>query len=140
MRICSKCSENNTDTAKFCRKCGRSFLNEIGTYNANPVSGELDVHVDTANGTSSPNELQQLLNKEATKHANKELLIGFVVFLLGALITLFGYISASEGGTYYIFYGPIIYGFYRFARGFCYRIKPNILVNRMLRELKNNAL
>jgi hypothetical protein len=46
-----------------------------------------------------------------------DMLIGGLWIAGGLLITFGTYALASNGGTYFITYGPVIYGVYRFIRG-----------------------
>jgi hypothetical protein len=50
----------------------------------------------------------------------KDMLVGALVCIAGALLTYFSYQSAATragGGTYRIFYGAVIFGALRFFRG-----------------------
>jgi hypothetical protein len=44
------------------------------------------------------------------KRGLRNMLIGGALFVVGSCITLISYMSADEGGVYWLFYGPIIYG------------------------------
>ncbi len=44
------------------------------------------------------------------KRGLRNMLIGGALFLGGSCITLVSFLSAEDGGTYWLFYGPIIYG------------------------------
>jgi hypothetical protein len=54
---------------------------------------------------------------EIRKGAMKQLGVGFLMFVIGVLITVATYSMASNGGIYVVAYGPIIFGAISILRG-----------------------
>lgn len=60
---------------------------------------------------------------------------GFIWTLGGALLSGFTYQAASvDGGTYFIFWGAMLYGVIRMLRGLFYVVFPKALINRAIRD------
>jgi len=80
-------------------------------------------HPETAAETHARLQSQQAAIEMAArerrrKSAGADILIGLVLCLLGIVITVATYNSASRsGGTYVVAYGPIIFGAIRFFKG-----------------------
>lgn len=55
------------------------------------------------------------INYEA---AQKDMMFGALFFFGGLMVTWVTYTMASPGGIYLLAYGPIIYGVFRFVKGF----------------------
>lgn len=71
-------------------------------------------------------------------NANKTLIYGlvtkgFIVVLVGILITYGSLILAAEGDTFTIFYGLVIWGFYLLLKALYYSIYPNA-INKLLEK------
>jgi hypothetical protein len=49
--------------------------------------------------------------------SKKAILVGAIWFILGVWITVGSYREASNGGTYYVAWGAIIYGFIKLFKG-----------------------
>lgn len=115
---CSNCSQNNGSDAKFCSKCGEKVAN-------NEDVGSVDKYFS--------NKKQSLI-EEAKILAEDEMKQGVIWFVIGLAITGGGWIFASEGGTYYVLYGAMIYGVYKLVRGFWYKMKPELLLEKVEEE------
>ena len=58
-------------------------------------------------------------------HTNSTTIIGVIICLAGVLLTVFGYASASGGGTYTVWWGAIVVGFFVFIKGIMQGDKPS---------------
>lgn len=57
-------------------------------------------------------------NTVKTEKAKRDMIIGALFLFGGIAVTVYTYTAASNGGgRYFLAYGPIIYGGYRFFRG-----------------------
>jgi len=83
-------------------------------------------------------EKKSLLIGEAKKMAESEMKQGVVWFILALVITFGSYLFTSEGGTYYVFWGAMIYGIYRLIRGFWYKLNPESLLQKAEDQTKND--
>jgi hypothetical protein len=64
------------------------------------------------------------LEKSLLEKANNTLALGIIALLLGLMITIVTYISASQqGGRYLVTFGVIAFGIGYIIKGFVYRIK-----------------
>ncbi len=72
----------------------------------------------------------------ATQAANRELVVGAAIFAIAALVTFVWWRMAvadaeqDGSGNHMVFYGPMLYGVYRFVRGCWYRLDPHRLLDR----------
>lgn len=115
--FCENCKKENGEDAKFCLYCG-TRLNLGSSKNNN---GSVDKYFSSK---------RDLYINEAKKLANKEMITG-TVWLGGAIaITLGGYLFSPAGGTYYVLWGAMIYGGYRFFRGLGYKLNPESLLQK----------
>jgi hypothetical protein len=55
--------------------------------------------------------------REKRQRAGRKLLIGSAFLTGGGCITLVSFLAAEDGGTYWLFYGPMIYGFISLLSG-----------------------
>lgn len=61
--------------------------------------------------------------------AKNEMVKGALWLVVGALVSLIGYVAtSSDGGTYYVFWGAMAYGAYRFIRALYYWFNPSALL------------
>ena len=64
------------------------------------------------------------LEKKLVEKANTTLALGIISLLLGLMVTIITYISASQhGGRYYITFGAITFGLGYSIKGLVYRIR-----------------
>jgi DnaJ-domain-containing protein 1 len=68
----------------------------------------------------------------ARKRAIRMVLTGACWFFGGSIVTGLAYSSAPEGGNYFVFYGPILYGLYELARGLYYLASPDSLIRKSI--------
>jgi hypothetical protein len=130
--FCSNCGKQISEGATFCGKCGHQITSQGNK--ASSVTEKL---------TYSPEELEQahcylLLIEQAKKTANKEMFKGIAWAVLGLLITVIGYAIVSDGETYFVFWGLVIYGAYIFIRGLYWRISPKSLFKKAFEATPDN--
>lgn len=121
--FCKKCGNKVEIEAKFCTNCGCTVKSKC-TY-----EGSVDKYFE--------NKRTDLI-VEVKKKANNEMLQGVVWFALALLITLGSYVFASDGESYQVLIGAIIYGVYRLVRGFWYKLNPESLIENVESKLGNN--
>ncbi len=117
---CTNCGQNNDSDAKFCSKCGKGMTK-------NEEEGSVDRYFK--------NKKQSLI-EEAKALAEGEMKQGVIWFVIGLVITGGGWLFASEGGTYYVLWGAMIYGIYKLIRGFWYKMNPESLLEKAEEESK----
>lgn len=115
---CSNCGYKLGSDSKFCTKCG---TNVSHSEKKESNEGSVDKYF---------NEQKKSLIEEAKTLADSEMKQGIIWFILALAITFGGYLLASGGGTYYIFWGAMIYGIYRLIRGFYYKLNPESLLQK----------
>ncbi len=59
------------------------------------------------------------------EEGTKDLIWGFGAFALGGLITALTWIFAGPGGTYFLMWGPMLYGGYRLVKGFTLKFRSS---------------
>ncbi|RJR29216.1 zinc-ribbon domain-containing protein [Candidatus Microgenomates bacterium] len=122
---CSNCNNEIKPGAKFCAHCGTKVETEVkGTLNE---PGSVDRYFK---------EQHTSLIEDAKILADSEMKQGVIWFVIGMAITGGTYLFASDGGTYYIFWGAMIYGIYRLIRGFWYKLNPESLLKKAESENK----
>ena len=121
---CSNCKGENKPGSKFCTQCGTKLDNE---NMQGKELGSLDRYFT---------EQHKSLIEEAKVLADGEMKQGVIWFILALVITAGSYLFASDGGTYYIFWGAMIYGVYRLVRGFWYKLNPESLLKKAASEEK----
>lgn len=121
---CSNCDYKLDSNSKFCTKCGTSVSQPEKEESG---EGSVDKYF---------NEQKKSLIEEAKALADSEMKQGIIWFVIASAITFGGYLFASEGGTYYVFWGAMIYGIYRLIRGFYYKLNPESLLQKAEEEAK----
>lgn len=124
---CLNCKKQVDNDAKFCNFCGSCIERQNG---GTETVGAVDLYFKNRD-----NELLQ----EAKKMANGEMVQGIVWLIVGIIITGIGYISASEGGTYYVLWGAMVVGIYMFFRGLYYKLFPHQLIKKAEKNQKNDS-
>ncbi|MCD8506689.1 hypothetical protein LRY65_05345 [Candidatus Woesebacteria bacterium] len=66
--------------------------------------------------------------------AEGEMKQGVLWFVIALAITGGTWLFASEGDSYYVFWGAMIYGIYRLIRGFWYKMNPESLLQKAEKE------
>ena len=124
--FCTNCGNKISEKSAFCTECG------------NPATLKND-RISSASQTPAPSseEVEQayyylLLIEQAKKTANIEIAKGIGWAVIGLVITFITYSMASGGGTYFVFWGLVIYGAYIFLRGLFWRISPKSLLKKAL--------
>jgi len=120
---CANCGQNNELDAKFCTKCGT----EVEKNNHPETEGSVDRYFK---------DKKHSLIEEAKALAGSEMKQGIIWFVIALAITGGTWLFALGGGTYYVFWGAMIYGVYRLIRGFWYKINPESLLEKAEEESK----
>jgi len=123
---CSNCNHNNSSDAKFCTKCGFK-LEEV---KHTETEGSVDRYFK---------DKRHSLIEEAEALADDEMKQGVIWFVIALAITGGTWLFASEGGTYYVFWGAMIYGIYRLIRGFWYKMNPESLLEKAEKESEKES-
>jgi hypothetical protein len=74
------------------------------------------------------------------KAGQRNMLFGALWFIGGSAITFFTYQSASDGGSYFVFYGAIIFGFFQALAGFFQFISASRGQSALARHLAQAVL
>lgn len=117
---CTNCGQNNDLDAKFCSKCGERMPKP-------DEEGSVDRYFK--------NKKRSLI-EEARALAEGEMKQGVIWFVIGLVITGGGWLFTSEGETYYVLWGAMIYGVYKLIRGFWYKMNPKSLLEKAEEESK----
>jgi len=132
--FCSSCGKNIFINTKFCKFCGSRIQGEFQTnttsdnrYSKNEKKSEKIVAQKYQSRPENNHYIERLLAIEEKKVANREILIGVICIIVGLIITGVSYNAAEGGGTYYIFWGLIIYGGYRLIKGLAHSSKLPML-------------
>lgn len=118
---CPNCNSEIKSNAKFCIQCGTEI-----EVTATHEEGSVDRYFK---------EQHTSLIEEAKLLADSEMKQGVIWFIVGIVITGGTYLFASDGGTYYIFWGAMLYGVYRLIRGFWYKLNPESLLKNAEGEI-----
>ena len=102
---CSNCEKTIEVDSRFCQFCGHK-ANKKDTEIAE--QGSVDAYFENKHET---------LTEETKKVAIQEIITGVVFAAGGGIITWITYEAASDGGTYFVFWGLIIYGIYKIFKG-----------------------
>lgn len=81
--------------------------------------------------------VDNILLEEAKKVATKKVAIGAAWAIGGGALTAITYNAASDGGTYLIFWGAIIFGIWDILRGLYWLANPQALVDKAKRNMNN---
>lgn len=73
---------------------------------------------------------------EYSSFINDSIVRGYMNYLIGNIISIGGMYLAEEGGTYYLFWGLIFYGFYMIFKGIFFYIFPDKLAGLIEHSLK----
>lgn len=122
--FCHNCGTNIEDKDIFCGECGSNVNftkiennKEYVQKNKNPDNSDLNKLV-----------LEDYITRRVT---NSLIWKGIGFMLAGVVITLIAYSLASEGGTYFIFWGLSLYGFILLVKGLYFKIFPNKLLEKL---------
>jgi len=99
---CPNCKKHINENNKLCPYCGSKIVDETLTTR--------DLHA-------------YYLASQLKRVANKEILKGVLWFFAGTILTV---ISGLE----YLFWGAMVYGIYRLARGLYWRLNPQALLKK----------
>lgn len=123
--FCNNCKKVNSGDARFCLHCGA----ELSKDKAVVEEGSVDKYFA---------EQKVAFIEDAKRLADGEMKQGIIWFVIALVITFGSYLFASEGGTYYVFWGAMIYGIYRLIRGFWYKLNPESLLQKAEKEAKKD--
>jgi len=102
--ICKNCKKPVGVNEKFCGNCGAETIEKIPDER---------VHYNDSSQTDHDSEYGTTSNEGG----NGEIIAGIIILIIGAALTWITYEAASAGGTYYVFWGLIIYGGYKILKG-----------------------
>lgn len=74
--------------------------------------------------------LDDYLKRAAQQVAKTEMIKGLLWLIGGAIVTGITYSAAAPGGSYYVFWGAMAYGAFRFLRGLYHHANPRALLNK----------
>lgn len=143
---CGNCGKPITEDSIYCEFCGvkasskkRSKKLAQQEKKESVPTKELEKNDIKKEPPQSNEKLEQayyylLLLDQAKRTANTEMLKGIGWAVLGGLITYITYVMASDGGTYLVFWGLVIYGGYIFLKGLYYRISPKSLLDKVCED------
>jgi len=97
---CEKCGKTIDNNSKFCEFCGEKITKKISLQTPSPEAVFREEEASAEN-----------------PEARHEIFIGFVWVVIGVVITWGSYSLASDGGTYFVFWGLIVYGVYKIIKG-----------------------
>ena len=124
--FCTNCGNKVSEKSTFCTECGHpATLKNDAVSSASQTPAHSSEKVEQAH-------YYLLLIEQAKKTANIEIAKGIGWAGLGLVITFITYAMASDGGTYFVFWGLAIYGAYVFLRGLYWRISPKSLLKKAL--------
>ena len=107
---CDKCGNKIVKNERFCSRCGQKTKLEKIADRDTIVDYKIK-HLPSA---------KEILKSEAEKAANRMTKSGIILIIVGLALTGITYALAEPGGSYYIFWGLPIYGFYRLIKGLNY--------------------
>lgn len=105
--FCTNCGKKISGDSKFCEYCGGKITYE--------ETAKRDNIIDKKNKTSL--SVQEILDIEEKNAANRTIRSGIIFIVIGLALTGITYAFAEPGGSYYIFWGLPIYGFYLLIKG-----------------------
>ncbi len=73
--------------------------------------------IDSESAIAVVQNLQAQIREVKNKQANKDMLYGALWCIGGTVVTFVSMAAAEGGGTYYMFWGAIIFGAVQFIRG-----------------------
>lgn len=142
--FCKKCGKKSENSQKFCGYCGTKteeisfilkqkcpFCKEVINTDANECSNckriitEQVSNKKTQHSTSDKKHDKQAEYYDSSQKYstpknslnNSEVVVGVAMLLIGIALTWITYGAADGGGTYFVFWGLIIYGGYKIIKG-----------------------
>ncbi|MEX0998370.1 MAG: zinc ribbon domain-containing protein [Thermodesulfobacteriota bacterium] len=100
--LCKNCKKQIDKTEKFCGYCGANTK---------------EVNFILKSDTHTRNDFSHSYNHAEENSNHGEVTVGIVILLVGIALTWITYEAASGGGTYFVFWGLIIYGGYKILKG-----------------------
>lgn len=108
--ICGNCKKQINNDEKFCGYCGATTAEKIPDDRIQ-YSALNETHNRKTNFDFSDHD------NSSSSSGNGDIAVGVIVLIIGAALTWITYESASEGGTYFVFWGLMIYGGYKILKG-----------------------
>lgn len=100
--FCTSCGKKVSKNSKFCEYCGKKISRD-------EIAAKKQSKILLSD--------QEILNMEEKNTANQTTKKGIIFIILGLVLTGITYIFAEPGGSYYIFWGLPVYGFYLLIKG-----------------------
>jgi uncharacterized membrane protein len=85
--------------------------------------------------TDNPKSPEKQLDIYQIEYIRQRITKGFIIYVIGAGITLGSFFFAEEGGTFTLFYGAVLWGLFVIASGIFYFLFP-----KAIPEIENNQL
>lgn len=128
---CTNCGKQIDAESLYCRHCGAQVVDSVSEPPEQPSknTGSVDAYFENK---------QDVLLLEAKKAGASAMWEGVAWFFVGLVITAITYAFASPGGTYYIFYGAVLFGVYKLLRGFYYWLFPKQLLKTVEKQMAEN--
>ena len=126
---CLKCGKQVDKTSEYCGSCGTKLSLDDDKQTDSLINPVTEI------SSSDTKEENNLLLVEAIKAAQRMKKQGAIIFLLGLIFTAISYLSAKEGGTYYVVWGLMFYGTYKFLEGYNYVRNPQALIRKVQKKV-----
>lgn len=127
--FCKNCGKKIAGPDILCQSCGGNKM-PIEQQAVGMVPNISKVPAGSQYQAGTNNSVHDLLIKEVRKIAMKEITTGIGWAALGGIITAVTYAMASDGGTYFVFWGLIIVGGYKILKGLYYLASPDSLIKK----------
>jgi hypothetical protein len=80
-------------------------------------------------------EMSDQLLEGARRVAGKKIAIGLAWAVGGGILTAVTYNAASDGGSYFVFWGAILFGIWDILKGLYWLVYPQGMVNEAIRDM-----
>lgn len=150
--FCNNCGVQVKTDSKFCPSCGQKLnfpsqnppkatapsISQSSTITTgmerkrlfgNSPEKDQDLSFVSENHTQL-NDDENLLS-QVKRSAKKEMIGGLIACVVGIAITWGSYALASGGGTYFVTWGPILFGAIYFFKGLYNWLNPRVVANNI---------
>ncbi|MBU2524766.1 zinc ribbon domain-containing protein [Patescibacteria group bacterium] len=109
--FCKNCEKQIGDDEKFCGYCGAETIEKISDDRVRYTTP------DKNHSGHTDNDFSQKYTTTRDNSGNGEIAVGVIALIIGGALTWITYEAASAGGTYFVFWGLMIYGGYKILKG-----------------------